>query len=118
MLQTYAINVSPISDIYCSKYFMLQVFHEHAWQEGAGEGGPLGGSGPRIRMESEADAQARSTKLYAWAWQQARSTKLRLWTSGEAEHEATSLGRQQVQSTRRSRARNYIHRRPEGIIIE
>jgi len=37
---------------------------------------------------------------------------------GEAEHEVASIGRQQEQIMRRSGARSYIHRRPEGIIIE
>jgi len=32
MLQAYVINVVYVSDVCCSKCFMLQVFHEQAWQ--------------------------------------------------------------------------------------
>jgi hypothetical protein len=31
---TYVINVSSVSDVYCNKCFMLQVFHEQAQQRG------------------------------------------------------------------------------------
>jgi hypothetical protein len=50
MLQTYIVNILSISiRMYVSKYFMSQVFHERVRQGGAGEGGPLGHSGPRVR---------------------------------------------------------------------
>jgi hypothetical protein len=83
---------------------MLQVFYEQARQEGTGEGGPLGRSGPVCVRESK------------WAQQQAQSTKLlsKDVTAG-AEHEATSIGGQQVRSTRRSRAPSCIHGQAAGM---
>ena len=104
---------------YVALAFILQVFHAQAWQGGAGEGDPLGRSGPHVRS-SRRGAQ----KPYPWAWQQARSTKLhpregsRCGARGEMEHKAASMGSQETRSTRRSIAWRCIHRRRNGIIIE
>jgi hypothetical protein len=40
MLQAYVPNVSSISDVCCSKFFMLQMFHEQAQKADEGGGGP------------------------------------------------------------------------------
>jgi hypothetical protein len=89
MLQTYVVNVSPVSDVCCSKCFKLQVFHEQAWQGGTGEGGPLGRSGPRMRTGSEASA-VRGAEHEAICMGVAVGT----------EHETASIGEEPVQSTR------------------
>jgi hypothetical protein len=62
---------------------MLQVFYEHAWQGGAGKGGPLGRSGPHVRAKSEADA---ATGVEHKA--------ISMGVAAGAEHEATSMGGQ------------------------
>jgi hypothetical protein len=49
VLQTYIVYVPSVLDVYCSKCFILQVFHEQAQQQGVGGGGPLGRSGPHLR---------------------------------------------------------------------
>ena len=83
MLQTYVVNGSSISDVCCSKCFMLQVFHEQARQGGAGEGGPLGRSGPRVRAGSEAGAVAG-----------AEHRAVSMGMAAGAEHEAKSMDEQ------------------------
>jgi hypothetical protein len=45
-LQAYVVNISSVSYICCSKWFMLQMFHEQARQGGANEGGPRGAAVP------------------------------------------------------------------------
>jgi hypothetical protein len=40
MLQECVLNVSSISDVCCSKCFVLQVFHKQAREVSAGRGGP------------------------------------------------------------------------------
>jgi len=144
MLQVYVSNVSAVSNVCCKCFIwmlhMLQC-HTHmlhanvvnvsfvsgvccnvSWQSrqrGAGEGGPLGRSGPHIRAGSEVGVTAgaehkvvsmgvvaaRSTKLYPWTGSRRgargkRGTKLHPWTCSMCG--ATSC----------------IHRRPEDIIIE
>jgi hypothetical protein len=108
----YVVNVSSISDICCSKCFILQVFHEQARQRGAGEGGPLRRSGPRMRVGSEAGAAAgvehkdvsmgvapgTEHEAAFMGGQQMRSTKLHPWigsrhgAQGKVEHETSSIG--------------------------
>jgi hypothetical protein len=39
MLQECVLNVSSVSDVYCSKY-VLQVFYKQTQEVGAGRGGP------------------------------------------------------------------------------
>jgi hypothetical protein len=113
MLQVYVVNVSSVLDVCCSKCFILQVFHKQARQGGAGEGGPLGHSGPRTRARKRtgrvavgAEHKAVSMDLATSAEheaasmvvQQARSMKLHPWASsrrrgrGEAENKVTSIG--------------------------
>jgi hypothetical protein len=58
MLQAYVVNVSSVSDVCCSKCFMLQVVHEQARERGVGGGSPLRRSGPRVRAGCEAGATA------------------------------------------------------------
>jgi hypothetical protein len=45
MLQAMFVNVSFVSDVCCSKCFMLQVLHNQAREVGADRGGPLMGTG-------------------------------------------------------------------------
>jgi hypothetical protein len=56
MLRMYVVNISSVSNVCCSKYLMLQVFHEKARQGGIGEGGPLGRINPCVRARSEVGA--------------------------------------------------------------
>jgi hypothetical protein len=117
MLQTYVVNISFVSNVCCSKYFMFEVFHEQAWQGGAGEGGPFGCSDPRKRAGSEAGRDSRhgaQSSIHGRGsrhearscihWRAAgtkheakRSTKLHPWAGsrhrarGEAEHEAAYM---------------------------
>ena len=53
MLQEYVVNVSSVSDVCCSKCFMLQVFHEHEWEVGVAEVVPSNAAVP-ARTGSEA----------------------------------------------------------------
>jgi hypothetical protein len=63
MLQAYDINVSSTSYLCCSKYFMLQVFHQEVWLGGAGRGGPLGHSGPRVHAGSQAGVEQKTISM-------------------------------------------------------
>jgi hypothetical protein len=45
MLQAMFVNVLFVSDVCCSKCFMLQVLHDQAREVGADKGGPLVGTG-------------------------------------------------------------------------
>jgi hypothetical protein len=107
MLQTYLVNVSPVSDVCCSKCFKLQVFHEQARQGDTGEGDPLGRSGPRMRTGSEASAVA-GAEHEAICMGMAVGTEHeaasmggnQCGARGEMEHEAPSMGRQQARSTK------------------
>jgi hypothetical protein len=51
MLQEYVLNLSSVSDVCCSKYFMLQMFHEQAQAEmvPAGTLVPVCGKAKRTR---------------------------------------------------------------------
>jgi hypothetical protein len=49
MLQANVVNVSSVSDVCCSKCFMLQVLHQQALQGGTCGGGPLRRSGSCVR---------------------------------------------------------------------
>jgi hypothetical protein len=72
MLQTYVSNVSAVSDVYCRKFFILQVFHKQTWEAGAGGDsscdrwlsphvhGKRGGHGRSLR--SGAGAQQRASR--------------------------------------------------------
>jgi hypothetical protein len=42
------VNVLFISDVCCSKYFMLQVLHDQAWEVGADVGGLLVHAGSEV----------------------------------------------------------------------
>jgi hypothetical protein len=81
MLQAYVVNVSSVLDVRCSKCFIFQVFHEQTWQGGAGECGPLGHSGPRMRAGREAGT-AIATERKA----------ISIDVATGAEHEAASMG--------------------------
>jgi hypothetical protein len=48
MLQAYVPNILSVSDICCSKFFMLQVFHEQAMETNADGGGPMAAGGPHV----------------------------------------------------------------------
>jgi hypothetical protein len=89
MLEAYVVNVSYVSDVCCSKCFMLQVFHEQARQGGTDEGGPLGCSGPRVHAGSEAGAAAG-----------AEHKAISIGVAAGTEHEVTSMDGQQTWSTR------------------
>jgi hypothetical protein len=89
MLQTYVVNVSPVSDVCCNKCFKLQVFHKQARQGGTGEGGPLGRSGPCMRTESEASAVT-----------SAEHEAICMSVAVGTEHETAFMGDEPVQSTR------------------
>ena len=52
------VNVSFISDVCCSKCFMLQVLHDQALEVGIDGGGSLGCTGPRMCAGSQAGAAA------------------------------------------------------------
>jgi hypothetical protein len=73
------VKISSVLNVCCNKCFMLQVFHEQARQEGAGEGGPLGHSGSRMCAGSEASAEHKA---------------LSMGMAADAEHEAASMDRQ------------------------
>ena len=62
--------------------FMLQVFHEQARQGSAGEGGPIGHSGPRVRVGSEAGAAVG-----------VEHKVVSMGVAAGAEHEVASMGR-------------------------
>jgi hypothetical protein len=51
-------NVLFVSDVCCSKCFMLQVLHDHVREVGANGGGLLRRSGPHVRVRSEAGTAA------------------------------------------------------------
>ena len=85
MLQAYVVNISSVSDVCCSKCFMLQVFYEQARQGCADEGGPLGRSGPRVRTGSEAGTEQKTISM---------------GVAADVEHKTTSMGEQQARSTR------------------
>jgi hypothetical protein len=55
MLQEYAINILSVSDVCCSKCYMLQVFHEQAREVDAAEVVPSGAAVPSC-TGSKADA--------------------------------------------------------------
>jgi hypothetical protein len=99
MLQKYVVNVLSVSDVCCSKCFMLQVFHEQVHQ---GEGGLLGRSSPRVCAGSEAKRNSRreaQSCIYgraAGAGHEAAS----MGVETGAEHKAASMGVQQMWSTR------------------
>jgi hypothetical protein len=81
MLQAYVAIVLSISDVCCSKCFILQVFHKHAWQGVQAEVVPSGAVVSACAREAkQVRQQVRSTKLYPWAWQQTQNTKLHPWT--------------------------------------
>jgi hypothetical protein len=83
MLQMYVVNVSSVLNVCCSKYFMLQVFHDQARQGGTGEGGPLGRSGPRVHAGSEAGVAAG-----------VEHKAVSMGLAAGAEHKAASIGKQ------------------------
>jgi hypothetical protein len=85
MLQTYVVNISSVSDVYCNKCFMLQVFHKQARQERAGKGGSLGRSSPRVHTGIEAGAEHKA---------------IFMGVAASAEHEVALMDRQQVRSTK------------------
>ena len=73
--------------------FVLQVFHEHTRQGGAGEGGPLRRSGPRVRVGSKVVTAV-----------DAEHKAISMDMAAGAEHETASIGGQQAWSMRRSEA--------------
>ena len=68
-----------VLDVCCSKCFMLQLFHEHAWQGDTGEGSPLGRNGPRVRAGSETGVEHKAVSM---------------GVAIGTEHEAAYMGRQ------------------------
>jgi hypothetical protein len=82
MLQAYVVNVSSVSDVCCSKCFMLQVFHQQMWQGVAGRRDPLGRSGPHVCVGSEAGAAVSADH---------KAISMGMVTG--VEDEATSIGR-------------------------
>jgi hypothetical protein len=84
MLQALYLDVAYVTNVCCKCFIcfgrMLQVFHEQARQGGAGKGGLLGCSGPRACGSRHGS----------------------IGVAVDAEHEAASIGGQQVRSTRRT----------------
>jgi hypothetical protein len=74
MLQSYVVNVSFVSSVYCNKCFMLQVFHEPI---------PAPRSDPHVREGSEAGAGA-----------SVEHKAVSMGVVAGAEHEAAFKGRQ------------------------
>jgi hypothetical protein len=102
MLQANVVNVSSVSDVCCSKCFMLQVLHQQALQGEHAEVVPSDAVVHVCAGSEAAATQARSTKLYPWPWQQVQRANSRRGARDEAKHEATFLGGQQARSTRQS----------------
>ena len=72
MLQAYVINVASVSDVCCSKCFMLQVFHEHAWQGAQAEVVPSDVAVPTCARESKVGVEDEASSMDG---QQTRSTR-------------------------------------------
>jgi hypothetical protein len=79
--KAYVVNISSVLDVCYNKYFILQVFHEQARHEDAGEDGPLGCNGPDMRTGSEASAIAGG-----------EHKAVSMGMAAGAEHEAASMG--------------------------
>jgi hypothetical protein len=80
MLQAYVVNVLSISNVCCSKRFMLQVFLQQARLGGASRGGPLGRSSSCARAGSQVGATA-----------SAEHKDVSMGVAADVEHEAASM---------------------------
>ena len=79
---TYVVNISSVSDVYCSKCFMLQVFHKQAWRGSIDKGGPRGHDS---RRGAQSCIHGRGSKRGARRCIHRRVVGM--------EHEAASMGR-------------------------